>query len=381
MINKDTNTIKKQKERTLIMKSTKATNKIVSLLLVMAMLTSVFCIPQPSVHAETEETTTVTNTKPQAEKITKKTENATVYGDGTGKKRAEIYAQDIRFKDEKGKLTDYDTSLKDITERESETGENLAAYDYQTTTTDKMTYFPQKITTKTPILSEYDQYAVKINPKETVQTGTLKKEGKEAICYCMGENVCRSTDGLDNHRTAGEVEKNIVVSPAALATAKYLEKTFGTPYEVTYPIVKELVPDMDYRRKKILIVHQQVIGNAMRAEIRRRCQKVNGNPSVDNNAVVTVASWFMMKQELSEEGDISLREEDDYMELIKKEDYDIVFADPMMKRMTEDAYKMAGTGCAADAHETERKRIFIDATHFAVSGKLREEMKKREASR
>ena len=27
----------------------------------------------------------------------------------------------------------------------------------------------------------------------------------------------------------------------------------------------------------------------------------------------------------------------------------------------------------------ERKRIFIDATHFAVSGKLREEMKKREA--
>ena len=195
----------------------------------------------------------------------------------------------------------------------------------------------------------------------------------------MGENVCRSTYGLDNHRTAGEVEKNIVVSPAALAAAKYLEKTFGKPYEVTYPIVEELVPDMDYRRKKILIVHQQVIGNAMRAEIRRRCQKVNGDPSVDNNAVITVASWFMMKQELSEEGDISLREEDDYMELIKKEDYDIVFADPMMKRMTEDAYKMAGTGCVADAHETERKRIFIDATHFAVSGKLREEMKKREA--
>ena len=164
-----------------------------------------------------------------------------------------------------------------------------------------------------------------------------------------------------------------------MAAAKYLEKTFGTPYEVTYPIVKELVPDMDYRRKKILIVHQQVIGNAMRAEIKRRCQKVNGDPSVDNNAVITVASWFMMKQELSEEGDISLREEDDYMELVKEEDYDIVFADPMMKRMTEDAYKMAGTGCVADAYETERKRIFIDATHFAVSGKLREEMKKREA--
>ena len=37
----------------------------------------------------------------------------------------------------------------------------------------------------------------------------------------------------------------------------------------------------------------------------------------------------MMKQELSEEGDISLREEDDYMELIKIEDYDIVTDAPM----------------------------------------------------
>ena len=62
-------------------------------------------------------------------------------------------------------------------------------------------------------------------------------------------------------------------------------------------------------------------------------------------------------EELSEEGDISLREEDDYMELVKEEDYDIVFADPMMKRMTEDAYKMAGTGCVGDAYETERKEF------------------------
>ena len=199
-----------------------------------------------------------------------------------------------------------------------------------------------------------------------------ENENTHYICYGMRA-------GIDKVKTAGSADKNLVVAPAALETAKYLEKTFGTPYEVTYPIVEELVPDMDYLGKKILIVHQQVIGNAMRAEIRRRCQKVDGDPSVDNNAVITVASWFMMKQELSEKGDISLREEDDYMELIKEEDYDIVFADPMMKRMTEDAYKMAGTGCVADAYETKRKRIFIDATHFAVSGKLREEMKKREA--
>ncbi len=52
-----------------------------------------------------------------------------------------------------------------------------------------------------------------------------------------------------------------VVSPAALMTAKYLEKTFGTPYEIGYPLVDELVPDVDYTGKEVLIVHQQVIAN------------------------------------------------------------------------------------------------------------------------
>ena len=178
-----------------------------------------------------------------------------------------------------------------------------------------------------------------------------REKGKEAICYCMGA-------GLREIQTAGNVEKNIVVSPAALKTAKYLEQTFGTPYEVGYPIVEELVPELDYQGKKILIVHQQVIGNAIRAEIRRRCSC--------HDTEITVASWFMMKPELSEVRDISLREEDDYMELVQKENYDIVFADPMMKRMTEDAYK-------------KTDKIFVNVTHFAVSGKLRGEIKKQEA--
>lgn len=164
------------------MKTTKVTKKIISLLLVLSMMVSGFIVPQPAVKAKVKEkSTVVANTKVQLEKIVRKTENATIYEDGSGKRRADIYAQDIRFKDEKGKLTDYDTSLENITKKESETGENLLKYEYQTTTTDKMTYFPEKVTTKTPILSEHEQYAVKINPKENVQSGTLKKEGKEAL--------------------------------------------------------------------------------------------------------------------------------------------------------------------------------------------------------
>ena len=164
----------------------------------------------------------------------------------------------------------------------------------------------------------------------------LKKEGKEAICYGMG-------DGLEAVERAAEVGKNIVVSAAALEAAKYLEKTFGTPYEIGYPLVDELVSDMDYSGKKVLVVQQQVIGNTIREEILKKAP----------DAQVTVASWFMMKPELRQDGDLHLRDEDDYIELVENGDFDVIYADHCMERMTP---KFEG--------------IFVDTVHFAVSGRL-----------
>ena len=46
---------------------------------------------------------------------------------------------------------------------------------------------------------------------------------------------------------------------------------------------------------------------------------------------ITVASWFSMEKDLLEEGDVSLRDEEDYMELAEKGGYDVIFADPCMK--------------------------------------------------
>ena len=165
----------------------------------------------------------------------------------------------------------------------------------------------------------------------------FRERGQRAICYGMG-------DGLDEVKKASSVEKNIVVSPAALECARYLEKTFGTPYEVGYPLVEELVPDMEYAGKKILIVQQQVMAGAIRAELRKR----------GGDGKITVASWFSMEKDLLEEGDVSLKDEEDYMELVEKGRYDVIFADPCMRRMTKD---FSG--------------VFVDAVHFAVSGKCR----------
>lgn len=167
-----------------------------------------------------------------------------------------------------------------------------------------------------------------------------ENENTHYICYGMRA-------GIDKVKTAGAADKNLVVAPAALETAKYLEKKFGTPYEVGYPFVDELIPELDYAGKKILIIHQQVIANAIRQEIRTR--------SNEQNTEVTVASWFMMKSELSEEEDLSLKEEMDYCKLVQNGNYDIVFADENMRGLVPGF-----------------KGTFVNVRHFAVSGKLQE---------
>lgn len=167
-----------------------------------------------------------------------------------------------------------------------------------------------------------------------------ENENTHYICYGMRA-------GIDKVKTAGSADKNLVVAPSALETAKYLEKEFGTPYEVGYPFVDELIPELGYERKKILIIHQQVIANAIRQEIRTR--------SDEQNTEVTVASWFMMKSELSEEGDLSLKEEMDYCKLVQNGNYDIVFADENMRGLVPGF-----------------KGTFVNIRHFAVSGKLQE---------
>ena len=168
-------------------------------------------------------------------------------------------------------------------------------------------------------------------------------QGLCAVCYGMG-------DGLEEVRNASLAAKNVVVSPAALKAAQYLQKKFGTPYEIAYPLASELVPEVNYQGKKILIVQQQVIANAVRKEIEKR---------TGEKGAITTATWFMRKEEILTDlkvdaaDDISLKEEDDFISLVEKEGYDVIFADPCMERMIPGF-----------------EGVFIPLTHFAVSGKL-----------
>ena len=157
----------------------------------------------------------------------------------------------------------------------------------------------------------------------------FKSQGHQAVCYGMG-------DGLDEVKKPPLWKKNIVVSPAALECARYLEKTFGTPYEVGYPLVEELVPDMEYAGKKILIVQQQVMAGSIRAELRKR----------GGDGKITVASWFSMEKDLLEEGDVSLKDEEDYMDLVEKGRYDVIFCRSLYEADGKDVFRCV-CGCGA----------------------------------
>ena len=185
------------------------------------------------------------------------------------------------------------------------------------------------------ILGMTPQDVSDLNAADKIRDLYRQKSDQQAICYCMG-------DGLEEIKKASSVSRNIVVSPAALVTAKYLKNTFGTPYEIYYPLVDELIPDMDYHGKRVLVVHQQVIADSIRREVLKRGAET-----------VLAAEWFMVHKELLADGDVLLRDEDNYVELLQNEKFDIIFADACMERMTP-----------------EFKGTFINTRHFAMSGKL-----------
>lgn len=156
--------------------------------------------------------------------------------------------------------------------------------------------------------------------------------------------------GMDLVKTGPEeilsAGKICVIAPCGLAAARWLKEHRNISYTVGYP-VNELEGYEQFRRKiksfdgkKVLIVHQQILANVLREEICRAA-----------NADVTVAGWFLMDQELVKKGDIALKEEDQWIDLIQKHHYDIIIADDLFKKAIPD-------------YPGE----YISLPHFAVSG-------------
>lgn len=166
--------------------------------------------------------------------------------------------------------------------------------------------------------------------------------------------VCFGMDsGLDEVKRASECEKILVIAPSGIKAARLLQERFGTPFEMGYPSIgTRLLPSDEavaathgLKGKRVLIVHQQFLANALRKKYERAA-----------GCEVTVASFFMMHDEYMRDGDKRLKEEEDLILLAKSGEYDIIAADPRFKRM------LKGTDV----------KLF-PLTHFAVGGMLNKE--------
>lgn len=148
-------------------------------------------------------------------------------------------------------------------------------------------------------------------------------------------------DGLKSIRQAGQVTKNIVLSPTGYEAACFLQERFGTPFE-PFMSVPVTISGSQSASGKVLVIHQQVLANAIRTYLRTL-----------GVADITVASWFKLVEEWQEEQDVALREEDQFIDLVHRQQYDVIIGDSYFKRALPD---FTGT--------------FIDVPHFAVSGRI-----------
>lgn len=149
-------------------------------------------------------------------------------------------------------------------------------------------------------------------------------------------------DRWDDIVHAGRAQRNLVVSPAGLGAAQFLEETFGTPYELFYAGAGGVVPaEADVSGKRVLVIHQQAAAHVMRRILEKR-----------GAAQVTAASWFMQHQAYCRPGDAALKEEDDLRALADNGRFDMIAGDRYFKRALP-----------------HFPGLYIDYPHFAVSGR------------
>ena len=161
--------------------------------------------------------------------------------------------------------------------------------------------------------------------------------GREYVCFGMDSDI-------EAIRAAAECERMLVITPAGVKAAEYMERRFGTPYEVGFPCLPQSVTAQAaaLSGKKVLVIHQQFAANALR-------EKMSG-------CEVDCATWFMFDKRFAREGDFRITSEDVLNERIAERGYDVIIADSDLRR----AIKSFAGG-------------FIDFPHYAVSARKMED--------
>lgn len=147
-------------------------------------------------------------------------------------------------------------------------------------------------------------------------TDTIKERAA-----CCGGDARVFGESVRDFEEAASFRENLVISPSGLAAASYMEKKYGVPYTVRYPLPKgfELagLAQDEIEGKKILIVHQAVLAETIREEMEQASDTVE----------VDTATFFMPFAKCR-----TIPEEDDFIKLVADGNYDIIIGDPMLRR-------------------------------------------------
>ena len=170
---------------------------------------------------------------------------------------------------------------------------------------------------------------------DKIRDALLKEGWEEVLPLGMGAS-------LRDLALAGTCREMLAVSAAGLKVCRFLEERFGIPYHADCPAADALVPDPVPAGCRVLVIHQQVMAVSLR---RRLLDKGAGS--------VTCATWFLSDTGLEEKGDLRLKEEKDLVRAVSEGAYDMIIGDENFRALVPD---YQGT--------------WIDAPHFAVSGRL-----------
>ena len=170
---------------------------------------------------------------------------------------------------------------------------------------------------------------------------TENEYGKRAVIYGSRQ------DGTEAFADPVSVCENLVITVSGYEAAKALLSKYSVPFRCCNPLaerqIRKIAEQTSVDGKRILVVHEQITANSCRKTLREL-----GAGSVD------IATWFMLKKELSEAGDLQLSEETDLVQSVCSGKYDIIIADPVMLPLLRECFD----------------GVFAGLPHFAVSGKL-----------
>lgn len=162
---------------------------------------------------------------------------------------------------------------------------------------------------------------------------------------------------LDIVKSPERISCSVVIAPAGLKAARKLEKKFGIPYISFFPVIRRFrhIGDIFCRyieqnrgkNIKTLIIHQQIAANSLRRYLLELSAKRTGKMEI------YAGTWFIFDESSSSPGDVFISDEDMFVSLISEGNFDIVIADPFFRKAISDW-----------------QGLFIDFTHFAVSGDL-----------